>query len=388
MRAVLAPLLLVLAACPPAAAVRATPDATESILLVSSEERTVFYVDGHKVGAGKSLPVYVTDEPHTIAAVPPGYRKKEMLVRPPYDAQRPRQFTFLIEDQLEPSADERPAAVASAAQRPADPGRAGAPQPSTFAIVVGVERYAEKLPPPTGARRDAEAIAATLKDALGVPATQLRVDVDERASKAAIERDLEWAKNNVPGTTGSRVVFYFSGHGAPGADGTTYLVPFDGDPRYLDQTGLPLARVEAALAASKAKEVLVFVDACFSGAGGRSVLPPGARPLMQVREPSPASMESLANVAVFSAAGASEISGPTADGTSGLFTSHLLAALRNGQADVDGDGAVSLEELGAWVTPRVARDAQKDNRKQSPTLTSGSALSAKNTLVVWGFAKK
>ena len=55
-------------------------------------------------------------------------------------------------------------------------------------------------------------------------------------------------------------------------------------------------------------------DSCFSGAGGRSVLPAGARPLVRVKE---TTAPAGGHVAVFSASDGTEISGPSADGTQG-----------------------------------------------------------------------
>ena len=114
--------------------------------------------------------------------------------------------------------------------------------------------------------------------------------------------------------------------------GTPYLLPYDGDPRWLDRTALPLANVLRSLGESKAKDVLAIVDSCFSGAGGRSVLPPGARPLARVKE-APVG----ARVALFSASSGAEISGPASGAPMGLFTKYVNEALGRAQADIDGD---------------------------------------------------
>ena len=77
------------------------------------------------------------------------------------------------------------------------------------------------------------------------------------------------------------VFIYYSGHGAPNPKNKdAYLVPYDGDPSFIDQTGYSLKRMYDALGKLPAKEVIVALDSCFSGAGGRSVLAQGARPLV------------------------------------------------------------------------------------------------------------
>ena len=190
---------------------------------------------------------------------------------------------------------------------------------------------------------------------------------------------MAWVTGNVP--NGGRIYFYFSGHGAPDpVKGTSYLVPVDGDPQYLPNTSLTLDYVVQQLRSSKAKEVILFTDACFSGSGGRSVLAPGARPIVRVK-----SVTTPGNVVLFSASGGNEISGPTSDGKAGLFSTYLLQGLGNGRADLNGDGQISLKELIDYVGPRVSREAAKANRVQHPALKSGDKVSSgAQIMLVWG----
>jgi hypothetical protein len=269
---------------------------------------------------------------------------------------------------------------------PGAPGPAfvsAAPQPNAYAIIIGIEKYSASLPPPTGARGDAERFSQLAHTSLGIATDHVKTAFDEHATKGTIERTLAWAQNTVP--AGGRIYFYFSGHGAPDASGgTPYIVPTDGDPQYLDATSIPMKEVLDKLGRSKAREVLAIVDSCFSGAGGRSVLPPGARPIVRVREE-----RAPAQLAIFSASKDSQISGPVPGGSGGLFTKFVVEGLGSGAADANGDGQISLAELSQWVTPRVAREARKDNRDQNPSLTVGKGLgSADSFIVEWGLAPK
>lgn len=263
---------------------------------------------------------------------------------------------------------------------------AGAAQKGAYALVIGIERYRD-VPPPTGARRDAEQFAELAKRTLGVPEENVRIALDDRATKGDIEKQLRWLKANVE--KGGRIYFFFSGHGSPDArEGTPYLLPFDGDPKFVDQTAIPLAHVMSALAETEAKDVLAIVDSCFSGAGGRSVLPPGARPLVRVKD-AQASLPPHrgGRIAVLSASAGSEISGPVPGGEGGLFTKYVLTGLGNGAADTDGDGRITLKELHDYVKPNVARDARRDNREQTPTLTTGADVGDPGQFVVTGLKR-
>jgi hypothetical protein len=255
----------------------------------------------------------------------------------------------------------------------------GAAQNSAFALIIGVTAYRD-VPGADGSKQDAERFASLARITLGIPEDHIRLAYDERATRSDLEKHFAWLKQNVP--EGGRIYFAFSGHGAPNpSSGTPYLLPFDGDPKDLDRTAIPLTSIVDSLAETRAAEVLVLLDSCFSGAGGRSVLAPGSRPLVNVK-----SVDPRARVAVFSAATDAEISGTAPNNSGGLFSYVLAQALGRGEADVDGDGDISLEELTAWVTPRVTRQARKDSREQTPRLILGSNLQAGKFIVARGLA--
>jgi hypothetical protein len=272
-----------------------------------------------------------------------------------------------------------PTATTTAATAPVVIGQyvLGAPQPNAYALVVGIEKYRD-VPPPIGARADAQEFARLAVRTLGVPEDHVRLLIDEHATRGDLEKALAWLELNVP--VGGRVYFFYSGHGAPEAvNGSAYVLPYDGDPGALDQTAMPLSKLTDRLSRTKASESVAFVDACFSGAGGRSVLPKGARPLVRVATPSVAR-----GVALLSSAGSSEISSATPDGSNGLFSKYLLEALGGAGGDLDGDYQISLEELRSFVEPRVSREARLQNRIQTPTLTTPAGTDARSLIVAFG----
>lgn len=229
-----------------------------------------------------------------------------------------------------------------------------------FAIIAGVEKYSA-LPAASYAENDARAVYAHVQ-ALGVPARNIALLTGEQATRSGLVKNLErWLPQNVG--ENSTVYFFWSGHGAPDpATGAAYLVPADGDPQYLEDTAYPVKRVYEKLGALKAKRVLVALDSCFSGAGGRSVLAKGTRPLVgkiDLGGPS-------ARTAALSASGPAEISGAYDSQGHGLFTYYLLRGL-NGEAAAPG-GAVTVKSLFDYLSPKVRDEAKRANREQSPRL--------------------
>ena len=226
-----------------------------------------------------------------------------------------------------------------------------------FALVVGVEKY-QTLPPAEFAERDAAAVKEHLL-ALGYPERNIIYLTGPNASRTGIEKYVEtWLPLNVK--EDSRVFVYFSGHGAPDAvTNQAYLVPWDGDAKFLKNTGYPVKKLYEKLGGLKAKQIVLAIDACFSGEGGRSVLAKGARPLVTKVD---VGMAEQSKLVVFSASAADEITDSSESQGHGLFTYYFLKGLS------EKDGKATLKSLYDYLLPRVQDGAHRDGREQTPQL--------------------
>jgi hypothetical protein len=226
-----------------------------------------------------------------------------------------------------------------------------------LAVIIGIEGYSN-LPKSDYSYDDARIVKNYVK-ALGFKERNIELITDEKATLSGIAKTIEvWLKNKAK--EDSRVFVYYSGHGAPDpATGEAYLIPFDGDPNYLSVTGYPLKKLYSKLGQLQVKEVMVILDACFSGAGGRSVLAKGARPLVMVAET--ASLSS--NVAVLTATQGSQISTSSPEKGHGIFTYYFLKAIK--------DGKRNLAEIYEYIKPQVEDEAKQINVQQSPSLNPG-----------------
>lgn len=276
-------------------------------------------------------------------------------------------------------------ASSAAPPQPSAPVRVGPPSSRTdgstsWAVVVGIEKYREALPAATHAENDARTFAEYAQKTLGIAPERIRLLTGERAGRADLASAFEeWLPRNVRDGAGTVYVF-FSGHGAPDPEtGETFLVPWDADPAYLKTRGLSVKALYGELAKLPAHRVVVLLDACFSGGGDRSVLAEGTRPLVPVRTARPES----AQVVAFSASGAKETTGAARGKPHGLFSAHVFAAL-SGEADADSDGDVTLAELVAHVTGRVASEARLDNREQTPVVNVPDGLDPASVRLVVG----
>ena len=330
--------------------------------------RTVFYSPDRSQVAiiDASIPTFVKRKP---AAFPP----KSAIV---YESVMPMLSVNLdtalqTSPELEQYANSRSAKLLTRA--PSQSGRARskiiasdvdqpnytfAPNPANYAVVVGVGDY-QNFPDSPYAKRDANAVRAHLR-ALGYPSQNIILLTDSQATGTKMRSYLEsWLTRNV--TKKSKVLFYFSGYGAPdAATKQAYLVPWDGDANFLANTGYPLSRLYEKLNALEASEIVVALDAGFSGTGAGSVLAEGARPL--VTKVDAGTEGKTGKVTIMSAGAGDDTVGPKTDQGHGLFTYYLLKALN----DNKGDGTAA--QLFDALKPRVSDAARSDSRNQTPQI--------------------
>lgn len=265
-----------------------------------------------------------------------------------------------------------PAKVSSPVDKPAYRLRE---RPNDYALVIGIEKYSA-LPEASFAKRDATAVRDHLL-ALGTPARNMVFITGDRAGKAGIQKYVEsWLPENV--NAQSRVFVFFAGHGAPDPEtGTAYLIPWDGDVKYLKNTAYPLARLYEKLGQLKVKQVFLAMDSCFSGAGGRSLIAKGTRPLVTTVRLAPDMPE---NLVVLAAAAGDETTGTLERHRHGLFTYYFLKGLSVKAKDPK--KIITARSLYNYLAPKVRSSARRENRDQNPRLLL-KASGSKDELPLW-----
>ena len=140
-------------------------------------------------------------------------------------------------------------------------------------------------------------------------------------------------------TEDDAVIFYFSGHGVPGA-----FVCHDNFLKYDD--------IVSALGRSAAKKKIILADACFAGKARRSNRHATAETYAQT------------SVLFFLSSRTNETSIENRTLKNSLFTAYLERGLRGG-ADTDLNRTITARELFQFVSEGVQ---QKSNQKQHPVM--------------------
>ncbi len=241
--------------------------------------------------------------------------------------------------------------------------------PYAYALIMGVEHYPKPIPQVDYATRDAHKIYEYLHTAMGFPTKNIYYLKDNEATLSQMRVRLEtWLPSMVGDNPEAEVFVYYGGHGTTDVNSKeAYLVPFDADLTFLAETAYPVDQLYEGLGKLAAKQVTVVLDSCFSGAGGRSTMKKGARPMLVTQFPPVQST----NLVVFTASGAKEISWPYEEMSHGLFTYYFLKGLQGG-ADSDKDGKVSIQEQYNFLSHHVPTTSMEEHNKlQQPQLLPG-----------------
>lgn len=242
-------------------------------------------------------------------------------------------------------------------------------RPDDIAVVIGNKAYQHSdIPNVDFAARDAQTMKQYLVRTLGFRAEN--IIYVENASGSAMDRIFgtsadpqgqlyDWVK---PGE--SSVFVYYSGHGAPSPEsGNAYFIPSDTNPNYLSQNGYLVNQLYENLAMLPAESVTVVLEACFSGVSESGAVVPDISPgVLSVENP----VMAMENGLAFTAGAADQVSTWYNEQKHGLFTYYFLNGLR-GEADANGDRAVTAKEMESYLSEQVPYRAQRvHSRNQTP----------------------
>jgi formylglycine-generating enzyme required for sulfatase activity len=151
------------------------------------------------------------------------------------------------------------------------------------------------------------------------------------------------------------LLLYVSGHGVKDRDGRLYFAAADTLLEELLATGIPASFIHEAVNGSPSRRIVLIFDTCFSGAFARGFQARDGSQAVNAadyfREGTGTAVITASNAIQY----ALEAGGDSIDQIAepSLFSRHIINGLRSGQADIDGDGQVSLDDLFQYVSSEV-----------------------------------
>jgi hypothetical protein len=252
------------------------------------------------------------------------------------------------------------------------------PPPNRWAVIVGIGRYeSPEIPRLRYSVPDAEAVHQVLTGPAGFKPEHVLLLTD-RTDRKPTYRNLKWALGTFLARSAQKddtVVIFFAGHGAPETDQrgierdglAKYLIPSDADPDDLYATAFPMDELQAIFGRIEAERVVVFLDACYSGAAGGRTFAAKKTRAVNVDELFLERLTRSKGRAIITASRPNEVSLEVGEFGHGLFTYYLIQGLQ-GAADLNRDGIVSLQELYEYVEQQVVQKSRALGGNQHPVM--------------------
>ncbi|MFE8958661.1 caspase family protein [Streptomyces iakyrus] len=237
---------------------------------------------------------------------------------------------------------------------------------SRHALIIANDRYTDqglkKLRAPA---QDAAALEKVLHDPqIG----DFEVEVVHNASADVMRRRIQGFFNER--RRADTLLLHFSCHGLKSESGELYFAASDTEPPLLAATAVPSQFVRSCMSVTRAGRSVLFLDCCYGGAfsrGSSSVRASGdVNVLESFAKDEPVSGRGWAVItASDSMEYAFEDNHLTEDSSAprpSVFTHAVVEGLETGEADLDGDGKVSLDDLYEYVY----RQVREHNPHQTP----------------------
>jgi hypothetical protein len=150
------------------------------------------------------------------------------------------------------------------------------------------------------------------------------------------------------------VLIYYSGHGKLDRAGRLHLATVDTEVGTLQSTSIPAERIRSLIDNSSCNKLVIILDCCYGGAVGKDFFKGDFDGQLQVL-----SSEGR-GIYILSASTATQMATEKESDKYGLLTKHIIHGIKEGEADLNEDGRVSIADLYKYVQEKVTQEsAQK-----------------------------
>jgi len=244
-----------------------------------------------------------------------------------------------------------------------------------FALIIGNTEYTDPgLAQLTAPGKDAEDFARVLKDQDIGAFDTVNVLVDEQAS-SVIEAIDEFFDQKKPDDL---LVLYFSGHGIRDEIGSLYLAFKNTIRTRLRSTAIKSDYIRDAMDQSRSKRQVLILDCCNSGAfpqGTKAELG-GSMGMTKAFQGYGRFVLTASDATQFAWEG-DKVIGET---DNSLFTHFLVKGLE-GEADSDGDGRITVDELYDYAFDQISRVTPKQTPTKSSSKVEGEIVLRQSTRI-------
>ncbi|MDV9168556.1 caspase family protein [Streptomyces sp. W16] len=227
----------------------------------------------------------------------------------------------------------------------------------------------------TGLRRltapahDAEALAAVLRDPAiaGFEVTTLVNEPHHRVGEAIGDFYRDRRRDDL-------TLLYFTGHGLKDDDGRLYLAMTNTRRDSLLFTALSAEQIDQAMEGCVSRQKVLVLGCCYSGAfpAGRLAKADAGVHALERFQGRGRTVLTASDATQYSFEG----NQPQGQAVQSVFTRYLVAGLRDGSADLDGDGDITLDELYSYVHDRVVDEMPQQRPKKQDNVEGRTVIAA------------
>lgn len=214
-------------------------------------------------------------------------------------------------------------------------------------------------------KNDAEGVASTLTSLEYGLFTNPLLFVNElhHTTLRAINRVFKQAARQ------DQILIYYSGHGKLDGAGHLHLTTTDTEADALETSSIPVGTLLRLIENYDCKQVALILDCCFSGAVGKE-FKSGVDDQLQL-------VSQTRGVYILTASTAIQTAKEKEGDQYSLFTKHILHGIKQGEADYDNDGLVSIDDLYEYTRLRVPLEGAQQPRKWTLDAQGGKLIIAR-----------
>ncbi len=203
-------------------------------------------------------------------------------------------------------------------------------QPDSFALVIGISKYKQNTDVEF-ADTSALSFAKLANVTFGIPKENIITVLNEQASSGQLKAKIELIKELADGN--GNLYIYYAGHGVPGKDGSSYILPYDmsADTIHLEPN-LKLDNIYASLSELPVKKVFIFMDSCFSGKDDNGqLLYKGVAPVLKTTK----ARINSSKLTLFTAGKSTDFANDFEDKQQRMFSYYLINKLSTGETNLN-----------------------------------------------------
>lgn len=222
-----------------------------------------------------------------------------------------------------------------------------------YAVLIGISTFTDedKLSDLVCPTKDVDGLTKILESQDRGNFTDINVLKNEPSHK--VIREVQRTFNKVG--KDDLILLYYSGHGKLNRAGKLYLATPDTVLNELESSAVSVSRISEFIDVSLCRKVVIILDCCFSGAAGKIFTKGSVEDQLQ--------LSGGQGTYIMTASTEIQVAEEKKDDEYSVFTKHLINGIESGEADLNGDGVITIDEIYEHINRNVSAESPQKPTK-------------------------